>query len=83
MEIDHFESIAAGGCNDLSNLVPACKRCNRLKLAVGLEVFRTMLAYIEDPGGNVVVSCGTNWVVQRRIRQFQFYFERAGLTIGE
>lgn len=39
-EIDHFQPLADGGTNDLSNLVPACTTCNRSKHAQSLEVFR-------------------------------------------
>lgn len=30
-ELDHIESIAAGGTNNKENLLPVCKECNRSK----------------------------------------------------
>ena len=30
-EVDHLDPVAAGGGDELANLVPACARCNRRK----------------------------------------------------
>lgn len=30
-EVDHLVPVAAGGTDDLGNLVPSCQRCNRSK----------------------------------------------------
>ena len=40
LEIDHFHPRAKGGGNEKTNLVPACKDCNRLKSAKSIEEFR-------------------------------------------
>ncbi len=31
LEVDHIESIASGGSNDISNLQTLCRRCNAKK----------------------------------------------------
>lgn len=46
LEIDHFHPRSKGGSNDKTNLVPACKSCNRLKSAKSIEEFRA--AWIAD-----------------------------------
>lgn len=43
-EIDHVVPTSAGGSDDLHNLVPACRGCNRGKSARSAEVWLTELA---------------------------------------
>lgn len=44
LEVDHIEPVAAGGSNDVDNLITACQRCNRGKGAVPLSVVPQSLA---------------------------------------
>lgn len=36
---DHVIPLSAGGSNDISNIVPACLRCNQTKGGRALEIF--------------------------------------------
>lgn len=52
-EVEHQIPTSRGGSNDISNLVPSCKNCNRLKGARTVEEFRNylklrMLARVES-----------------------------------
>ena len=42
-QIDHIHPVCKGGTNDLDNLAPACRRCNRLKRQLSLTTFRYFL----------------------------------------
>ena len=42
-EIEHRVPLSVGGENDLENLVPACRKCNRTKGTRDTEEFRTYL----------------------------------------
>ena len=42
--IDHFVAASKGGVDELSNLVPACMKCNQLKKDHSLERFRWIVA---------------------------------------
>lgn len=46
---DHFISVRNGGDDQLSNLVPACTRCNSVKNHRTLDVFREMVGIAERP----------------------------------
>ena len=43
VEIEHKIPLSRGGTNDISNIVPACRRCNRRKLAKTDVEFRALL----------------------------------------
>lgn len=38
-ELDHVHPISKGGLNDKSNIIPACKECNRMKGSMMIEKF--------------------------------------------
>ena len=42
---DHFVSKANGGTNNLSNLVPCCKRCNQEKGMLNADEYFAVLAF--------------------------------------
>lgn len=43
--VDHMKSVAHGGTNALTNLVPCCHSCNSSKGKVSVEVFRSRCPY--------------------------------------
>lgn len=48
IEIDHIIPMSKGGVNDLSNVVSACKFCNKAKHDYTLEEFREWLKWIKN-----------------------------------
>lgn len=44
LEVEHKIPLSRGGTNDISNIVPACRRCNRRKRAKTDVEFRALLA---------------------------------------
>lgn len=41
--IDHIKPVVQGGSNELENLNPSCKDCNKYKSVSNLEEYRTQL----------------------------------------
>lgn len=84
-EIDHFVPVSRGGTNAHSNLVAACKSCNREKGDMLIEEYRAFLASLEDVGswlfdfenGSYGVSAGllTEEDEERVLRRYD-YLER-------
>lgn len=84
-EIDHFVPVSRGGTNAHSNLVAACKSCNREKGDMLVEEYRAFLASLENVGSwlfdfensNYGVSAGllTREDEERILRRYD-YLER-------
>lgn len=43
-QVDHLKPKMRGGTDDISNLMPACARCNRWKATYSIEEFREEIA---------------------------------------
>jgi hypothetical protein len=79
-EIEHVHPKFHGGRNDIDNLVPACKWCNKSKRANDLEAWR----------GKLSIKLGMSFTPEQRLywaakgvelppdEQYQFYFEKQG-----
>ncbi len=52
-EIDHVHPVSLGGTNILSNLVLACRSCNRSKWAHSVEIFAVRL---ENKGTDIAAN---------------------------
>jgi hypothetical protein len=53
MQADHFlPHVGAGGGDEMSNLVPACRDCNRLKSNLAIEGFRAAVAKAGSGNGS-------------------------------
>ena len=48
MQVDHLVPKKAGGTDDISNLMPSCRRCNHYKRAHSLETFREYLSKMKE-----------------------------------
>lgn len=46
--IDHIIPKAYGGTNDISNLLPACHNCNKMKNDLSVESFRRAIALLNN-----------------------------------
>lgn len=46
MQIDHIQPLALGGKDELSNMFPACRSCNKYKSTYTVEKFRKALERI-------------------------------------
>lgn len=80
MQVDHVHPKVAGGTDDMSNLVPACRHCNNYKLFWPLEKFREMIASQID----LLRRNTMNFRMAERYglvfqypREIVFYFERS------
>lgn len=49
--VDHVHPVAAGGSDDLTNLVPSCHSCNAKKHALPMQVFRDRCVFAQFNGG--------------------------------
>lgn len=58
LTVDHVVPTSKGGGNALSNLMPACLDCNRLKGNLTVEEFRARLANLPQPGRNLELDVG-------------------------
>jgi 5-methylcytosine-specific restriction endonuclease McrA len=76
-EIDHIIPRSRGGRDDLANLVPTCRRCNRFKLGEELETFRSMISHTLDPAGSEVEDYSARYLIYVRTRKFLFHCELA------
>lgn len=79
--VDHFLARAAGGSDEIENLVPACRSCNMRKGSRSLESLRRRLA------GEVIptfTAAQLEYLHQQGITitppavEYTFYFERIG-----
>jgi hypothetical protein len=50
LALDHVKPVAKGGCNDATNLVTACERCNASKGKRSLKAFAAAVAEYLDHG---------------------------------
>lgn len=83
MQVDHFKPLRAwnsedSGSNEMSNLMPSCRRCNHYKRANSLELFRR---YIEDIPrklkDNYIYKVGLDYgLVAENPHKVNFYFEK-------
>lgn len=84
MQIDHFKPLRAwnsedSGSNEMSNLMPSCRRCNHYKRANKLETFRYYLLdmkhkVLDDTYlGKVAMDY---WMVTWNGWDGKFYFEK-------
>lgn len=46
MQVDHATPLRAGGADDISNYMPACRSCNHYKSTLDVEGFRKYLSEI-------------------------------------
>ena len=83
MQVDHFLPLRAwgieeAGTDDISNLMPACRRCNHYKRANSLETFRRYIAEIPRKlRENYIYKVGVAYgnVVEHE-KPITFYFEQ-------
>lgn len=83
MQVDHFKPLRAwnaedSGSNEMSNLMPSCRRCNHYKRANSLELFRR---YIEEIPrklkDNYIYKVGLDYgLVAENFHKVEFYFEK-------
>ena len=83
MQVDHFKPLRAWnkedcGSDDISNLMPSCRRCNHYKRAHTLDVFRR---YIEEIPmklmDNYIYKVAIDYgLVEEHQKKVEFYFEK-------
>jgi 5-methylcytosine-specific restriction endonuclease McrA len=56
LEADHRTPICRGGSNNIENILPACRRCNRTKFSMTEQEFRERRAGSERVGGPIQQS---------------------------
>lgn len=84
MQVDHFKAKRNGGTDDISNLMPSCRRCNHYKRAGSLEFFRIKLKTLKQRVidntylGKVAIDYG---MVTWNDWDGQFYFEKMDLIL--
>lgn len=80
--IDHVVPVAAGGTDDLPNLVLACRPCNYGKGSRSLQEFRVVLAIRFSPLAGIVTGPQALRLIQAGATlpinlDFRFWFEEA------
>jgi len=75
--VEHFIPIINGGGDELSNLVPSCRRCNGIKRHRDLEGFRLSMEkslgmFFSEKQIEYLRSIG----FEIQLNRYQFYFER-------
>lgn len=81
MQVDHKTPLRLGGADDMSNYMPACRRCNHYKRGNSLEGFRTLIEEIPKKleRDSYIYRVGLDYgMVRPNYRQVVFYFETGG-----
>lgn len=81
MQVDHMTPLRLGGADEMSNYMPACRRCNHYKRGGSLEGFRKLVEAIPDKleRDNYIYRVGLDFGnVKPDKKPIVFYFERAG-----
>ena len=78
MQIDHIIPKVNNGTNDISNLMPSCRRCNHYKHCRTLEEFRELIATLHTRLTKIYIN---NVALDYHIIELHdfdglFYFER-------
>jgi 5-methylcytosine-specific restriction endonuclease McrA len=81
MQVDHIEphrGLYVPELEEISNLNPACRRCNHYKRAHTLEMFRMMLKTIHERIRQIYICKVAEDYGIMEIKEFdgKFYFER-------
>lgn len=78
MQVDHMIPLRLGGADEMSNYMPACRRCNHYKRGNSLEGFRKMIETIPEKleRDSYIYRVGVAYenVIPKK-RQIVFYFE--------
>lgn len=78
MQIDHLEAYWKGGEDDISNYMPACRRCNHYKRGNSLEGWRRMIEGIPDKlmSNEYIYRVALDFnLVNPTLHKVKFYFE--------
>ncbi len=81
MQVDHIKALERGGTDDMDNLYPACRSCNKYKDTLTIEDFRQRIENMHD----VLMRDNVTYKNAVRFRQIipnkhrpVFYFEKDG-----
>lgn len=79
MEVDHIHPKSHGGNDEMENLMPACRSCNRYKLVFSLEEFRNEIALQVKRARESSLNfrlAERFGLIQETGKKVSFYFER-------
>lgn len=78
MQVDHMTPLRLGGTDDMSNYMPACRRCNHYKRGNSLEGFRKLIEDIPKKleRDSYICRVGMDYkIVESHEKPIKFYFE--------
>ena len=79
MQIDHVVPLYNGGADDIDNMLPACRSCNKYKSTMTLEKFRAAVERMPEVlnRDNATFRIAMRFgVIQPGTQKVKFYFER-------
>ena len=80
MQVDHIKSLYNGGADDMSNMFPACRSCNKYKSTLTLDGLRKALermpSVLQRDSTTYRIAVRYGLIIPNE-HNVEFYFEKA------